>query len=66
MVEHVPDPHPGPGEIRVRVAAAGANPVDWKVRSGAVQEVFPVDLPAIPGRDAVSVVDEMGATRAST
>ncbi|MFG3255391.1 NADP-dependent oxidoreductase [Streptomyces sp. NPDC048172] len=61
VVEQAPDPHPGPGEIRVRVAAAGVNPVDWKVRSGAVREVLPVDLPAIPGRDAVGVVDETGA-----
>ncbi|GHE93039.1 NADP-dependent oxidoreductase [Streptomyces fumanus] len=60
VVEEVPDPHPGPGEIRIRVAAAGVNPVDWKVRSGAVREVLPVDLPAIPGRDAVGVVDEVG------
>ncbi|MFH8613717.1 NADP-dependent oxidoreductase [Streptomyces sp. NPDC017979] len=61
VVEEVADPHPGPGEIRIRVAAAGVNPVDWKVRSGAVREVLPVELPAIPGRDAVGVVDEIGA-----
>ncbi|KAA0921544.1 NADP-dependent oxidoreductase [Streptomyces apricus] len=60
VVEEVPAPHPGPGEIRIRVAAAGVNPVDWKVRSGAVHEVLPVDLPAIPGRDAAGVVDELG------
>ncbi|MFC8826663.1 NADP-dependent oxidoreductase [Streptomyces sp. NPDC057137] len=60
VVEQAPDPHPGSGEIRVRVAAASVNPVDWKVRSGAVREVFPVDLPAIPGRDVVGVVDEIG------
>ncbi|GAA2654280.1 NADP-dependent oxidoreductase [Streptomyces lunalinharesii] len=61
VVEQVPDPRPGPGEIRVRVAAASVNPVDWKVRSGVVREVLPVELPAIPGRDAVGVVDEIGA-----
>ncbi|WP_433696846.1 NADP-dependent oxidoreductase [Nocardiopsis sp. CA-288880] len=60
VVEQAPDPHPGPGEIRIRVAAAGVNPVDWKVRSGAVREMLPVDLPAIPGRDAVGVVDGIG------
>ncbi|QKW54418.1 NADP-dependent oxidoreductase [Streptomyces buecherae] len=60
-VEQAPDPHPGPDEIRVRVAAASVNPVDWKVRSGAARELFTVDLPAIPGRDAVGVVDEIGA-----
>ncbi|MFE6025688.1 NADP-dependent oxidoreductase [Streptomyces niveus] len=61
VVEEVPDPRPGPGEIRVRVAAAGVNPIDWKVRSGVAQAMFPVDLPAIPGRDAVGTVDEIGA-----
>ncbi|MCX2731934.1 hypothetical protein OOZ19_16960 [Saccharopolyspora sp. NFXS83] len=52
VVEQVPDPHPGAGEIRIRVAAAGVNPVDWKVRSGAVRDFLPLELPAIPGRDA--------------
>ncbi|MFF0680085.1 NADP-dependent oxidoreductase [Streptomyces tendae] len=60
VVEQVPDPHPGPGEIRVRVAAAGVNPIDWKLRSGALRQVLPVELPAIPGRDAAGVVDEIG------
>ncbi|MFI6804122.1 NADP-dependent oxidoreductase [Streptomyces luteogriseus] len=60
VVEEAPEPHPGPGEVRIRVRAASVNPVDWKVRSGAVREVLPVDLPAIPGRDAVGVVDKLG------
>lgn len=60
VVEQAPDPLPGPGEIRVRVAAAGVNPVDWKVRDGSVRDFLPVDLPAIPGRDAVGLVDMTG------
>ncbi|MFD5871262.1 NADP-dependent oxidoreductase [Streptomyces sp. NPDC060322] len=60
VVEHAPDPLPGPGEIRVRVAAAGVNPVDWKVRNGSVRDFLPVDLPAIPGRDVVGLVDMIG------
>ncbi|MFF1699590.1 NADP-dependent oxidoreductase [Streptomyces sp. NPDC058257] len=60
VIEQVPEPHPGPGEIRIRVAAAGVNPVDWKVRSGVAREMFPLELPAIPGRDAAGVVDEIG------
>lgn len=56
----VPEPHAGPGEIRIRVAAARINPVDWKLRSGEVRAHFPVDFPAIPGRDAAGVVDEVG------
>ncbi len=61
VVEEVAEPLPGAGEIRVRVAVAGVNAVDWKVRSGAVRDVLPVELPAIPGRDAVGVVDATGA-----
>jgi NADPH:quinone reductase-like Zn-dependent oxidoreductase len=60
VTEQVPDPHPGPGEIRIRVAAAGVNPIDWKVRAGALREWLPLELPAIPGRDAAGVVDEIG------
>ncbi|MFC8204364.1 NADP-dependent oxidoreductase [[Kitasatospora] papulosa] len=60
VVEQALDPLPGPGEIRVRVAAAGVNPVDWKVRDGSVRDFLPVDLPAIPGRDAVGLVDMTG------
>ncbi|GGJ68684.1 hypothetical protein GCM10010121_094290 [Streptomyces brasiliensis] len=60
VIEQVPEPHPGPGEIRIRVAAASVNPIDWKVRAGAAREVLPLELPAIPGRDAAGVVDEIG------
>ncbi|MFJ5865003.1 NADP-dependent oxidoreductase [Streptomyces parvus] len=60
VIDDVPEPHAGPGEIRIRVAAAGVNPVDWKLRSGEVREHFPVEFPAIPGRDAAGVVDEVG------
>lgn len=60
VIEQVPDPHPGPGEIRVRVTVAGVNPIDWKLRTGALREILPLELPAIPGREAAGVVDEIG------
>lgn len=60
VIEQAPDPHPGPGEIRVRVAAASVNPIDWKLRAGALRQLIPVELPAIPGRDGAGVVDEIG------
>lgn len=60
VAEDVPEPHAGPGEIRIRVTAASVNPVDWKLRSGATRAVLPVGFPAIPGRDAAGVVDEVG------
>ncbi|MFE1774317.1 NADP-dependent oxidoreductase [Streptomyces sp. NPDC059008] len=60
VIEQAPEPHPGPGEIRVRVAAASVNPIDWKLRAGALRQLLPLELPAIPGRDAAGVVDEVG------
>ncbi|WP_281892392.1 NADP-dependent oxidoreductase [Phytohabitans aurantiacus] len=59
-VDEVPEPHAGPGEVRIKVAAASVNPVDWKIRSGVARAFYPADLPAIPGRDAAGVVDEIG------
>lgn len=56
----VPEPHAGSGEIRISVKAAGVNPVDWKIRSGASKRAVPVSLPSIPGMDAAGVVDEIG------
>ncbi|MGP3952917.1 NADP-dependent oxidoreductase [Streptomyces sp. 7N604] len=55
-----PEPHPGPGQVRLRVKAAAVNPLDYKIRSGWVQDVFPTTFPAIPGMEAAGVVDEVG------
>ncbi|WP_309030653.1 NADP-dependent oxidoreductase [Streptomyces alfalfae] len=60
VIEDAPDPHPGPGEIRVRLAAASVNPIDWKLRAGALHQLIPLELPAIPGRDGAGAVDEIG------
>jgi NADPH:quinone reductase-like Zn-dependent oxidoreductase len=54
------EPHPGPGQVRIAVRAVGVNPADWKIRSGAVAEAIPLDLPAIIGLEAAGVVDELG------
>ena len=54
-------PEVGPGEVRVRMRATSINPVDWKIRSGAAKELFPLDLPEILGRDLAGEVDEAGA-----
>jgi NADPH:quinone reductase-like Zn-dependent oxidoreductase len=52
----LPDPEPGPGQIRVAVRAAGVNPIDWKVRSGAMGG----DLPKRTGQEVAGVVDALG------
>lgn len=58
--EDFPDPKPGPGEVLVAVRATSLNPIDWKIRSGAAKERFPVTFPAILGRDVAGVVRELG------
>ncbi|AIG74529.1 Hypothetical protein AJAP_08110 [Amycolatopsis japonica] len=55
-----PLPEPGPGQVRVAVKAAGVNPIDWKIRSGAMAEVRPVDFPHILGLELAGVVDAVG------
>jgi NADPH:quinone reductase-like Zn-dependent oxidoreductase len=59
-LEDFEDPKPGPGEVLVRVQAVSINPIDWKMRSGAAKERFPVTFPAILGRDVAGVVREVG------
>src|SRR4051794_33802213 len=60
QVTDVAEPQPGPGQIRIAVRAAGVNPLDWKIRSGAMSAFMPVELPAIDGREAAGVVEEAG------
>jgi len=60
VVEDAPEPHAGAGSVRVAVQAVSVNPIDFLLRAGHLQEVLPLQLPAIPGRDAVGVVDEVG------
>jgi NADPH2:quinone reductase len=57
-LEEVPDPKPGTGEVLVRVKAAGVNPVDAYIRSGAYALKPP--LPYTPGSDAAGIVDAVG------
>jgi NADPH:quinone reductase-like Zn-dependent oxidoreductase len=59
-VEDLAVPHATRGTVRIATVAASVNPVDWIIRAGLVREVLPVEFPAVPGRDAVGVVDEVG------
>lgn len=54
------DPEVGDGQILIRVSAAGINPIDWKLRSGAMKAFMPLELPAILGFDYSGVVRSVG------
>jgi NADPH:quinone reductase-like Zn-dependent oxidoreductase len=53
-------PAPGPGQVLVSVRAVGVNPLDHKVRSGALDGFFPVTFPAVPGYELSGVVAAVG------
>lgn len=57
-LEDLPEPRAGDGQIRVRVHAAGVNPFDTYVRSGA--HAIKPPRPYTPGADAAGVVDQVG------
>ncbi|HVP52895.1 MAG TPA: NADPH:quinone reductase [Terriglobales bacterium] len=57
-LEEVPDPKPGAGQVAVRVHAAGVNPVDTYIRSGAYARK--PALPYTPGSDGAGVVEAVG------
>jgi NADPH:quinone reductase-like Zn-dependent oxidoreductase len=57
----LPAPVPAPDEALIAVRCASVIPGDWKVRAGHLQEMFPLDLPTIPGRDGAGVVIAKGA-----
>lgn len=52
----VAEPEPGPGELVVRVRAAGVNPGDLRVRSGA----YGIAGPAVLGREVAGTVVAVG------
>lgn len=54
-----PTGEPGPGEARIQVMAAGVNPVDYKVYSGAFGH-DPASLPLRLGSEAAGVITQAG------
>ncbi len=56
----IPMPVPAAGEVLVEVRAAGINPGEAAIRSGALREVFPTEFPSGQGSDLAGVVVEAG------
>lgn len=60
QLEDAPVPVCGAGDLLVRVVAAGVNPIDWKMRSGAMAAHMPKSFPMTLGSDAAGIVTAVG------
>jgi NADPH:quinone reductase-like Zn-dependent oxidoreductase len=60
-VEEIERPQPKVGEVLVRIVYAAAIPLDYKIRNGWLQDVFPITFPYIPGTAVSGFVESVGA-----
>ena len=59
--DNVPEPQVSGNTVLIAATAASVNPIDWKLRSGAMQKTAPLSFPAILGRDISGIVRAVGA-----
>ena len=60
ILEEVPVPEIGPDEVLVRVGAASLNPLDNKLRMGAIHDFYPLEFPYTMGTDLAGTVERVG------
>ena len=59
-VDDVERPKPGPGQVLVEVRAAGIQPGEVSIRTGALHERWPATFPSGQGSDLAGIVLEVG------
>ena len=59
-LDEVERPEPRRGQIRIQIVAAGANPMDWKIRNGEIRMMSGFRFPRGLGHDYAGVVDAVG------
>lgn len=59
-IEEMPEPTAKANEIKIKIAATSVNPVDWKIRSGAVFFLTGFKFPRILGGDFSGTVISCG------
>jgi len=61
QIEDMPEPAPKPKQVKVEIIASSVNPVDWKIRSGALAVLTGWKFPRILGGDFSGKVVECGS-----
>lgn len=59
-VDDVERPTPGDGQVLIRVKAAGINPSEAVIRTGALANLFPSTFPSGQGSDLAGVIEQVG------
>lgn len=54
-------PQPQENEVLVRIVYASMIPLDWKIRNGWLEQVFPITFPYTPGFYASGIVEMVGS-----
>lgn len=53
-------PEAGAGQVLIHIRAASVNPIDWKLRSGAMKAFIPLELPTGAGQDVAGEITAIG------
>jgi len=53
-------PEAGAGQVLIRIRAASVNPIDRKLRSGAMKAIIPLELPTGAGQDVAGEITAVG------
>ena len=61
VFDEVPTPTIAADEVLVKVTSTAVNHVDLVKASGVARQIFPLDLPWIPGHEFSGVVDQIGS-----
>jgi alcohol dehydrogenase len=57
--QNTPEPTLSSGKVLVSIKSASVNPVDWKIREGAFQQMIPLQFPCTLGIDFSGVIKQV-------
>ena len=66
VFDDVPTPAIAGDEVLVKIKSTAVNHVDLVKASGAAKQIFPIDLPWIPGHEFSGVVEQIGSDVAAS